>query len=84
MHLYFVNMVTIFSTVDMNKRLYHIEVSTVESQCTNDLSCNTFDMNKLLFSTDISFEEHFCDYKCGIVADIVSFVTIYGTNIYLD
>ncbi len=41
-------------------------------------------MNKLLFSTDISFEEHFCDYECAIVADIVSFATIYGTNIYLD
>ncbi len=41
-------------------------------------------MNKLSFSTDISFKEHFSDYECGIVADIVSFATIYRTNISLD
>ncbi len=56
----------------------------MESQFTNDHSRNTFDMNKLSFSTDISFEEHFHDYECGIVADIVYFATIYGTNKYLD
>ncbi len=55
----------------------------MESQCTNDHSRNTFDINKHLSSTDI-FEEHFLDYECGIVADIVSFARIYGTNIYLN
>ncbi len=41
-------------------------------------------MNQFSFTTDISFVDHFCDYECGIIADIVSFVTIYRTNIYLD
>ncbi len=45
---------------------------------------NIFDMNEHSFSIDISLEEHLCNYECGFVADIMSFATIYGTNIYLD